>query len=41
LNDTVPEVILILGPVRFAEKTSLKVLFADLLREKNTVRSLK
>jgi len=29
------------GPVRFAEKLWLKVLFADLLGEKNTVRSLK
>ena len=29
------------GPVRFAEKPWLKVPFADLLREKNTIRSLK
>ena len=29
------------GPVRFAEKPWLKILFADLLWEKNTVRSLK
>jgi len=30
-----------IGLVRFAEKSWLKILFADLLWEKNTVRSLK